>query len=83
MLCIDNTSVIGSIRKGGSRSYATNTNVASALAALADRNVAVGVRYVRSAANPADVPSRIPVTQLTAANRDFMTQAAVAFLSSG
>ena len=57
---IDNTSVIGVARKKMSvRSQRLNDAVVQAIDVLADRKVSFCIAYVKSALNPADLPSRV------------------------
>ncbi|KAJ9453360.1 hypothetical protein DIPPA_22948 [Diplonema papillatum] len=81
-IVVDNTSVQGVARKGSClRSQVLNDSVVRALLCLQRLNIAFSVRWVKSAGNPADLPSRVPVTSLTDKNiadislavRDFLT----------
>lgn len=57
---IDNTSVLGTVRKGCSAANMTmNDAVVRALGTLKRKGYTWTMRYVRSAENPADVPSRV------------------------
>ena len=60
-LWVDNTSVIGAMRKGYSKSYNLNRHVAVALRAIGRHYT---VRYVASKYNFADGPSRCPTASL-------------------
>ncbi|KAJ9465919.1 hypothetical protein DIPPA_32360 [Diplonema papillatum] len=66
---VDNTTVQGVARKGSClRSQVLNDAVVKGLAHLRGLNISVSVRWVKSAGNPADLPSRVPVSALTDAN---------------
>ena len=57
---VDNTSVLGAARKRMSiRSELLNRATVSALDCLRARNVTFSLEYVKSAENPADIPSRV------------------------
>ncbi|KAJ9447008.1 hypothetical protein DIPPA_20572 [Diplonema papillatum] len=79
---VDNTTVQGVARKGAClKSAVLNDSVVSGLERVRSLRCAVSVRWVRSAGNPADLPSRVPLTaftpqsvaSITRAVRDFFT----------
>ena len=57
-ICVDNTSVEGVLLSGNSRSGDLAAAVAATVPHLASLNAALTVAYIRSADNPADIPSR-------------------------
>ncbi|KAJ9448705.1 hypothetical protein DIPPA_06353 [Diplonema papillatum] len=79
---VDNTTVQGVARKGACvRSRVLNDAVMSALLFLKSHDVSVSVKWVRSAGNPADLPSRVPVSSLTGENLTSMSLAVRRFLT--
>ncbi|KAJ9450824.1 TcC31.12 [Diplonema papillatum] len=79
---VDNTTVQGVARKGSClRSQVLNDAVVKGLAHLRGLNISVSVRWVKSAGNPADLPSRVPVSALTDANLADMALAVRSFLT--
>ncbi|KAJ9435250.1 hypothetical protein DIPPA_05142 [Diplonema papillatum] len=79
---VDNTSVQGVARKGAClRSRNLNDAVVRALLCLQQLKVALSVRWVRSAGNPADLPSRVPLASLTEQNLSDMSLAVRSFLT--
>ncbi|KAJ9436746.1 hypothetical protein DIPPA_28435 [Diplonema papillatum] len=81
---VDNTTVQGVARKGFSmRDADLNNAVVSGLARVRTLGCALSVRWVRSEGNPADLPSRVPLTSLTPKSIASVTQAVVAFFTGG
>ncbi|KAJ9445915.1 hypothetical protein DIPPA_35454 [Diplonema papillatum] len=79
---VDNTSVKGVARKGAClRSQTLNDAIVNALLCSQRLQVALGVRWVKSAGNPADLPSRVPVESLTKKNISDMSLAVRDFLT--
>lgn len=65
-LVVDNTTVQGVARKGASlKSQVLNGAVVEALENLRKRNCSFSVKWVRSEDNPADLPSRIPLSSIS------------------
>eukprot|EP01063_Lacrimia_lanifica_P026162 TRINITY_DN3479_c0_g1_i6.p1 TRINITY_DN3479_c0_g1~~TRINITY_DN3479_c0_g1_i6.p1 ORF type:complete len:107 (+),score=7.55 TRINITY_DN3479_c0_g1_i6:86-406(+) len=58
---VDNTSVIGALRKGMSTASATAAAVARILRRLDAAGTAASVSYINTKKNPADAPSRVPL----------------------
>lgn len=58
LLFIDNTSVVGSLKKTHSRNFQVNTNVTKALGNLRENNYTACIRWIRSEFNISDAPSR-------------------------
>jgi hypothetical protein len=59
MVVVDNTSTLAGLRRGVARSAALNEALLPAIEKLtAIRHMEVSARYIKSADNPADAPSR-------------------------
>ncbi|KAJ9470204.1 hypothetical protein DIPPA_03852 [Diplonema papillatum] len=81
---VDNTTVQGVARKGFSlRDSNLNNSVVSGLARVRALNCALSVRWVRSEGNPADLPSRVPLSSLTPGSVASVTQAVMDFFTGG
>ena len=62
---VDNTTVKGVARKGAClKSQVLNQAVVKALEYLRSQNCLFSISWVRSADNPADIPSRVPLNQI-------------------
>eukprot|EP00659_Diplonema_papillatum_P006901 gene6901-biopygen6872 len=65
-VCVDNTSVAGVVRKKlCARSSVLNNAVVGALTHLRQMRVVFSVQWVKSEDNPADYPSRVPLTPMS------------------
>lgn len=82
-IVIDNTSVLGVARKGKGKEAVMNASVVAVLTLLMQQKCAVSFRYIKSADNPSDVPSRVPLSRLSPCNFHQVTCAVVSYLDSG
>ncbi|KAJ9447351.1 hypothetical protein DIPPA_60709 [Diplonema papillatum] len=83
-IVVDNTTVKGVARKGACvKSKVLNCAVTNGLVRLNHLKCAISVRWVRSAGNPADLPSRVPLTAFTSGSLRLVTQAVRDFFTGG
>lgn len=81
---VDNTTVKWAARKGLSmRSEPLNDAIVRTLTRMQTLRCSVTVKWVRSADNPADLPSRVLISRLTPENLESMVQAVRNFLTCG
>ncbi|KAJ9437648.1 putative target of rapamycin (TOR) kinase 1 [Diplonema papillatum] len=79
---VDNTTVQGVARKGAClRSQTLNDAVVNGLTRLRHMNISLSVRWVKSAGNPADLPSRVPLSAISDKNMADMALAVRQFLT--
>ncbi|KAJ9471694.1 hypothetical protein DIPPA_13254 [Diplonema papillatum] len=79
---VDNTTVKGVARKGAClKSAVLNNAVVRGLERVRSLNCALSVRWVRSEGNPADLPSRVPLTMIGADALDSIVLAVRQFLT--
>lgn len=70
-VCVDNTSVAGVVRKKlCARSSVLNDAVVGALAHLRRKRITCSMQWVKSERNPADYPSRVPLTPMSHCDRE-------------
>ncbi len=63
---VDNTTVKGVARKGAClKSAVLNDAVVTSLETLREKECPFSIRWVRSADNPADMPSRVPLSSIS------------------
>ncbi len=83
-LVVDNTTVHAVARKGAClKSHVLNGAVIEALENLRQRNCSFSVKWVRSEDNPADMPSRVPLSRITEEQSSALQLAVRRFLTGG
>ena len=83
-IVVDNTTVKGVARKGAClKSAILNDAVVRSLEMLRDRECLFSIKWVKSADNPADLPSRIPLSDISGERMHELQLAVGRFLTGG